>query len=314
MIALIRNELMKLFQRKSSWIYLIILVLAVIVGGIIYNKVSGEPDPNWKAGMKAEIAELQQNAKTAQDEEKQFITDEIEQKQKYLDETVNPNSVSNWHFMNNVVFGVTTLVTLLAVIVCSASVSSEFADGTIKQLLIRPHQRWAILMSKYLSLIIYSLILVTTLIIAGYLVGIIIFGNGDFTAKIFEMAIDGQKVAEVGPQFFLKIAYYLPSLLVITAIAFMLSTLFKSQALAVGIGIFVLFVSSTLGGLIVLLAEKYEWAKYLIFPHLDLTIYALQDKILGDITLPISLVILAVYYAIFMILTFVFFQKRDISI
>ncbi|MCM3118426.1 ABC transporter permease [Neobacillus sp. MER 74] len=314
MIALIRNELMKLFQRKSSWIYPIIVVLAVIVGGIIYNKVSGEPDPNWQAGMKAEIAELQQNAKTAEDEEKQFITDEIEQKQKYLDENVNPNSVSNWHFMNNVVFGVTTLVTLLAVIVCSASVSSEFADGTIKQLLIRPHQRWAILMSKYLSLIIYSLILVTTLITAGYLVGTIIFGNGDFTAKIFEMAIDGQKVAEVGPQFFLKIAYYLPSLLVITAIAFMLSTLFKSQALAVGIGIFVLFISSTLGGLIVLLAEKYEWAKYLIFPHLDLTIYALQDKILGDITLPISLVILAVYYAIFMILTFVFFQKRDISI
>ncbi|WP_026568383.1 ABC transporter permease [Bacillus sp. UNC41MFS5] len=314
MIALIRNELMKLFQRKSSWIYLIILVLAVIVGGIIYNKVSGEPDPNWQAGMKAEIAELQQNAKTAPDDEKQFITDEIEQKQKYLDENVNPNSVSNWHFMNNVVFGVTTLVTLLAVIVCSASVSSEFADGTIKQLLIRPHQRWAILLSKYLSLIIYSLILVATLITAGYLVGIIIFGNGDFTAKIFEMAIDGQKVAEVGPQFFLKIAYYLPSLLVITAIAFMLSTLFKSQALAVGIGIFVLFMSSTLGGLIVLLAEKYEWAKYLIFPHLDLTIYALQDKILGDITLPISLVILAVYYAIFMILTFVFFQKRDISI
>ncbi|WP_160723682.1 ABC transporter permease [Bacillus sp. USDA818B3_A] len=314
MIALIRNELMKLFQRKSSWIYLIILVLAVIVGGIIYNKVSGEPDPNWRSEMKAQVAELQQNEKTAPEEEKQFITSEIEQKQKYLDENVNPNAVSNWHFMNNVVFGMTTLVTLLAVIVCSASVSAEFADGTIKQLLIRPHQRWAILLSKYLSLIIYSLTLLATLIFAGYLVGLITFGNGDFSAKIFEMALDGQKAAEVGPQFFLKIAYYLPSLLVITAIAFMLSTLFKSQALAVGIGIFVLFISSTLGGLIVLLAEKYEWAKFLIFPHLDLTIYALQDKILGDITLPISLTILAVYYVIFMFLTFVFFQKRDISI
>lgn len=314
MIALIRNELMKLFQKKSSWIYLILIVIAVIVGGIISNKVSDEPDPNWRAGMKAEIAELQQNAKNAPDEEKQFITSEMEQKQKYLEENVNPNAVSNWHFMNNVVYGMTTLVTLLAVIVCSASVSAEFADGTIKQLLIRPHQRWAVLLSKYISLMIYSLILVATLIAAGYLVGLITFGNGDFSAKIFELAIDGQKEAAVGPQFFLKMAYYLPSLLVITAIAFMLSTLFKSQALAVGIGIFVLFVSSTLGGLIVMLAEKYEWAKYLIFPHLDLTIYALQDKILGDITLPISLAILAVYYAIFMILTFIFFQKRDISI
>ena len=68
---------------------------------------------------------------------------------------------------------------------------------------------------------------VTTLITAGYLVGIILFGNGDFTAKIFEMAIDGQKVAKV-----------------------------------------------------------------------------------GGIILPISLFILAVYYAIFMILTFVFLEER----
>lgn len=63
-----------------------------------------------------------------------------------------------------------------------------------------------------------------------------------------------------------------------------------------------------------MLASKYAWAKFLIFPHLDLTVYALQDKILEDITLPISLAILAVYYAIFMIVTFFFFQKRDISI
>ncbi|WP_349409977.1 ABC transporter permease [Pseudalkalibacillus sp. SCS-8] len=314
MISLIRNELMKIFQKKSSWIYLIIIVLAVIAGGIIYNITSGEPNENWRATIEAEIEHLQKNAEEAPEEEKQYINQRINQQQKYLDENVNPDAVSNWHYMNNVVFGTTVLVTLLAVIISSASVSSEFADGTIKQLLIRPHPRWAILLSKYISLIIYSLILVVTMIVSGYLVGLIIFGNGDFSAKIFEMAIEGQKVAEVGPQFFLKIAYYLPSLLIITAIAFMLSTLFKSQALAVGVGIFVLFVSSTLGGLIVFLAEKYEWAKYLIFPHLDLTIYALQDKILGDITLPISLLVLAMYYAVFMSLTFVFFQKRDISI
>ncbi|WP_261129768.1 ABC transporter permease [Bacillus sp. Marseille-Q3570] len=314
MISLIRNELMKMFQKKSSWIYLIIIVIAVIAGGIIYNIASGEPDENWRASLQAEIEQLQQHADETSEGEQQYINEQIQQKQKYLDQDVNPDAVSNWHFMNDVVYGITMLVTLLSVIVASASVSSEFTDGTIKQLLIRPHQRWAILLSKYLSIIIYSLILVFTLIVSGYLVGLITFGNGEFTAKIFEMAIDGEKEAAVGPQFFLKIAYFLPSLLVITAIAFMLSTLFKSQALAVGIGIFVLFLSSTLGGLIVFLAEKYEWAKYLIFPHLDLTIYALQDKILGDVTLPISLLILSVYYAVFMILTFVFFQKRDISI
>ncbi len=314
MISLIRNELMKMFQKKSSWIYLIIILIAVIAGGIISNAVAGEPDEDWKATMKAEVEELQKSADEASEGEKQYIQEQIQQKQQYLDKDVNPDAQSNWHFMNEVVYGVTILVTLLSVIVASASVSSEFADGTIKQLLIRPHQRWAILLSKYISILIYALVLLLTMIVSGYLVGLIAFGNGDFSAKIFEMAMDGQKEAAVGPQFFLKMAYYLPSLLIITAIAFMLSTLFKSQALAVGIGIFVLFVSSTLGGLMVFLAEKYEWAKFVIFPHLDLTVYALQDKILGDVTLPFSLMILTIYYAIFMILTFVFFQKRDISI
>jgi ABC-2 type transport system permease protein len=156
--------------------------------------------------------------------------------------------------------------------------------------------------------------LVATLVVSGYIIGLILFGSGDFNMKIFEVTLEGRKEAIVGTQFFLKMLYYLPSLLIIMSIAFMLSTLFKSQALAVGIGIFVLFFSSTLGGIILMLADKYVWAKFLIFPHLDLTVYALQERILEDITLPFSLSILALYYAIFMIVTFFFFQKRDISI
>jgi ABC-2 type transport system permease protein len=40
----------------------------------------------------------------------------------------------------------------------------------------------------------------------------------------------------------------------------------------------------------------------------------LQDKILENITLTGSLTILAVYYIVFMVATFVYFQKRDVSI
>jgi ABC-2 type transport system permease protein len=152
------------------------------------------------------------------------------------------------------------------------------------------------------------------LIVAGFITGSLLFGSGDFNAKFFEFTLEGQKIAELGPQFLLKVLYYLPSLLMVITISFMLSTLFKSQALAVGVGIFVLFVSSTLGGLIVFLAEKYTWAKFLIFPHLDLTVYALQDEILQGVTLPLSLLTLAVYYILFIALTFAIFQKRDVSI
>ncbi|WLR56930.1 ABC transporter permease subunit [Mesobacillus subterraneus] len=314
MIPLIQNELMKIFGKMASWIYMIIIVLAVLIAGIIYSKFSADPNPNWKQDTQAEITMLENQMASASGDEKKMIQNQIDQTQEFLDQDINPNAKTNWHFMNDVVVGVSSLVTLFVVIVGSANVAAEFSDGTIKQLLIRPHQRWRILLSKYIAVIIYALLLVLTLIVSGYIIGLLLFGSGDFNMKIFEFTLEGRKVAIVGTQFLLKMLYFIPSLLIIMTIAFMLSTLFKSQALAVGIGIFVLFFSSTLGGIILMLADKYAWAKLLIFPHLDLTVYALQDKILENITLPVSLSILAVYYAVFMMLTFFFFQKRDISI
>ena len=314
MIPLIQNELMKIFGKMASWIYMIIIVMAVLIAGIIYMKFSADPNPNWRQDTQAEIAMLENQMASASDDEKKMIQNQIEQTQQFLDQDINPNEKTNWHFMNDVVVGVSSLVTLFVVVVGSANVAAEFSDGTIKQLLIRPHHRWRILLSKYIAVIIYALLLVLTLIVSGYIIGLILFGSGDFNMKIFEITLEGRKVAEVGTQFMLKMLYFIPSLLIIMTIAFMLSTSFKSQALAVGIGIFVLFFSSTIGGIILMLADKYTWAKFLIFPHLDLTVYALQDRILEDITMPVSLAILAVYYAIFMMLTFFFFQKRDISI
>lgn len=314
MIALIQNELMKIFGKMASWIFMIVIVLAVLIAGIIYMKFSGEPNPNWRQDIQAEITMMENQLTSAPEEEKPLIQTQIDQNQEYLDKNIDPTAKTNWHFMNDVVIGVSSLVTLFVVVVGSANVAAEFSDGTIKQLLIRPHRRWSILLSKYIAVIIYALLLVATLVVSGYIIGLILFGSGDFYMKIFEVTLEGRKEAIVGTQFFLKMLYYLPSLLIIMSIAFMLSTLFKSQALAVGIGIFVLFFSSTLGGIILMLADKYVWAKFLIFPHLDLTVYALQERILEDITLPFSLSILALYYAIFMIITFFFFQKRDISI
>ncbi|MBT2638239.1 MULTISPECIES: ABC transporter permease subunit [unclassified Bacillus (in: firmicutes)] len=314
MIPLIQNELMKIFGKMASWIYMIIIVLAVLIAGIIYMKFSADPNPNWRQDTQTEITMLENQMASASNDEKKMIQNQIEQTQQFLDQDINPNEKTNWHFMNDVVVGVSSLVTLFVVVVGSANVAAEFSDGTIKQLLIRPHQRWRILLSKYIAVIIYALLLVLTLIVSGYIIGLILFGSGDYNMKIFEITLEGRKVAIVGTQFMLKMLYFIPSLLIIMTIAFMLSTLFKSQALAVGIGIFVLFFSSTIGGIILMLADKYTWAKFLIFPHLDLTVYALQDRILEDITMPVSLAILAVYYAIFMMLTFFFFQKRDISI
>lgn len=315
MIGLIQNEMIKIFEKRASWIYISILIIAMVIGGFIYQRINGEVDENWRENLEAQNAQYKlEIEQTPADQDPTWLEDQIKQNERFLEENINPTAKTNWHFMNDVVIGVTTLVTLFSVIVASAVVAAEFSDGTIKQLLIRPHKRWKILLSKYVAVLLYAIILMATLFVSGFIVGILFFGLGDFQTPFFEYTLDGQKEAILGTQFLLKTVYFLPSLLMITTISFMLSTLFKSQAVAVGVGIFVLFVSTTLGGLIIMLAEEYTWAKFLIFPHLDLTVFAFQDKILDNISLNGSLLILTVYYIVFMISTFVYFQKRDVSI
>ena len=110
MIALMKNEWMKIFGRKSSWIYIIILVLSLLLGA-------------------------------------------------YLNHAIFEDS-NTWLYMNSVVYSLSMLVTLFTVIVGSGNVASEFSDGTIKQLLIRPHSRVKILLSKYIVVLSYSLLLI----------------------------------------------------------------------------------------------------------------------------------------------------------
>ncbi|WP_018663242.1 ABC transporter permease [Heyndrickxia acidiproducens] len=314
MMGLIQNEWMKIFARKSSWIYMILIVAFVLIAAIFYNKMYGKDDPNWRSSVQKELAQNQQLLK--KDPEKNAgLAQNIRMNQDYLKYNINPKAHSNWHFMNSVIISLGSFVTLFSIIICSANVSAEFATGTIKQLMIRPHQRWKILLSKYIAVTLYSILLLIVLFIAGYLIGMIFQGSSGFNTKFIEQNLTGgsYSIKEIGPQFLKKAALFLPSLVMVTAIAFMLSTLFKNQALAVGIGIFMLFITNTLGGILLFLIEKYDWMKYLIFPHMDLSIYAYQHELTDGVTLGFSLSILAVYYLVFMVLSFWYFQKRDIS-
>ena len=251
MISLIRNEMMKIFSRASSWIYMFIIVAVVFLFGLLFR---GDP-------------------------------------------ILGKGTETTWDFMHiSIMIGM--LVTLFSVIVSSGNVAAEFSSGTIKQLLIRPHARWKILLSKYITVTIYSLLLLLVLYVSSFLIGSIFFEKASFAAN---------------GNLFQKVALYIPSLLISTAIAFMLSTLFRNQALAVGVGIFVLWISSTLNGLFIMLMHKLAWVKLLIFPHLNLTVYATQPELISGVNLTFSIIVLSCYYVIFMLLTFVFFQKRDVS-
>lgn len=327
MIGLIQNELIKIFEKKMSWIFAIILILCLIGSAVLEMKISDQQqEDDWKVQVQSEIDKLEKKKEKApsyndfkedeypSEETQEDIQSRIDDFNGNLKDNVNPYTTS-WSYLGDFGIAMKSLITLFVVIICASNISSEFSDGTIKQLLIRPHRRWAILLSKYIAICIYAAFLIAVLAIGGYLVSITFFGTAGFNDNIYAFnAAYNTEAVSGGVYFIQNLAYYLPGLILILTLAFMLSTLFKNQAIAVGIGIFVLFFSSTVGSIIMGLSEKYAWTKALIFPHLDQTVFIMDDKILTNITMPISLGILGVYYIIFMFITFFFFQKRDISI
>src|SRR5699024_271444 len=87
-----------------------------------------------------------------------------------VDHDVNPYEENNWTFMNSQASNIFIVFALLFVIIISSdNVSGEFSRGTIKMLMVRPHSRWKILLSKYVAVLLFSLFMLLLLFVLSWL-------------------------------------------------------------------------------------------------------------------------------------------------
>ncbi|MDR0268327.1 ABC transporter permease [Paenibacillus sp.] len=217
-------------------------------------------------------------------------------------------SISIW---DSVVMGTSFtffLCTIFSVIVAADSVAGEFSWGTIKLLLIRPWSRSKILLSKYVSVILFSLLCTLLLMAMSFLASSFFFsGNisGNTESGLFPHGANG---------FVYTLQYLLcqyVNLFITVAIAFMLSTVFRAGGLAIGLALFIMFAKGIFTALFN--PERFAWAKYLFFTHMDLSGYLQTDVGPGGVSLGFALAVLAVYYIVFMAVSWYVFSKRDIA-
>ncbi|KRE29797.1 ABC transporter permease [Paenibacillus sp. Soil522] len=201
------------------------------------------------------------------------------------------------------------LVTIFTVVIAAGGVAEEFTSGTIKLLLIRPWSRSKILLSKYISIMIFAIMLAILLFASTLFVNWICFGiHASPDVKPTFAGAEGDNPLT----YMLK--YYgltLISLVVTVTLAFMLSTVFRSSGLAIGMALFLLLGINSFIGLIAML--DYKWIDYLLFIHLNLTQYLDGNPMRQGMTLGYSLSVLGVYYVIFIALTWYIFNKRDVA-
>ncbi|MEK5078670.1 ABC transporter permease [Solibacillus sp. FSL W7-1436] len=312
LIQLIRNENMKLYKRTGTWVMIGLIILAIIGVGLFTKFVlDSNEQTDWKEQLKAENMQLEN---TMKDTEQLGIGSNYVKQQlainNYRLENDDPpiNSQSLWGFMIDVT-NFTGFVGLFSIVVAAGIVASEFSWGTIKLLLIRPVSRSKILLSKYITTILFALLLITLLFGLSFIFGSLLFGFSGIEQS--NLVYQNNQVVEQNMITYIISLYGFNSidLFMMLTFAFMISTVFRSSSLAIGISIFLMFT----GPQLVQLLSNYEWVKYVLFANTNLQQYTNGIPIVEGMTMAFSISMLIIYFVIFIGVSWITFEKRDVT-
>ncbi|KAB2338668.1 ABC transporter permease [Cytobacillus depressus] len=318
MFRLIQNELMKIFKRPGTFVMIGILILVTtIAGGFIkYQETRGAlPDNSeWKRGLQTQNEEykkqLQEMGTSASYEIINHNERNIALNTYRIEHNISPNEeYSIWGFVNDTSFSI-DFIGLFTIIIAAGIVASEFNWGTIKLLLIRPIKRGKILLSKYITVLLFGLFLLVLLFVYSAALGGILFGMPEQSTT--HLYYFNGKVHEQSMFVHLINIYGLKSInmLMLATMAFMISSAFRNSSLAIGLSIFLLFMGEQVTRLI---SMKYVWAKYILFANTDLLQYFEGTPIVAGMTLGFSVIMLIIYFLLFQTVAFYVFKKRDVA-
>jgi len=302
---------MKLSHSISTWIMMGILIAIIIAAGLI-TRFTGAPatKSDWKANIIIENQEIKKNlASPEMPKSLKVIYKKTLQTNEYrLKHNIQPiQQKSLWGFVEGAI-GIISLIALFAIVLGGKIVANEFSEGTIKLLLIRPSKRFKILLSKYITVIGYTLFMLLVLLVVSFLVGGTLFsfkGAGTpFLINTSGVVTEVNMISHIVQQYGLQCI----NLLMMVTLAFMISTVFRNSSMAIGIGVFLLTVGSTLTILLV----KFNWAKYILFANTDLNQYIDGEPLVKGMTMKFSIIVLIVYFIIFNVVSYIGFTKRDV--
>ncbi|MEK4516417.1 ABC transporter permease [Paenibacillus sp. FSL H8-0122] len=187
--------------------------------------------------------------------------------------------------------GIGQLLAILIIVGTAGIVSREYNQGTIKFLLIRARSRTAILASKYVTVLLYTLSMQVVATVGLFLSGAVFFGLSGGEAGISEILT--------------SLLYSTVYCTVYATIGFMLGILTKSTGVTIGATIF----ATTIDKLVI----SRDFYKYVLFPNLNLAAYQDGGAPMQGMTLSFSIILLCIYMALFLLAGFAVFRRRDVA-
>lgn len=311
-LRLIHNENVKIYKRTGTWVMIVILVLAIALVGV-FTKFVLDPDGNadWKAELSAENAQLTESIESAPmlEAQKRMMKERIALNEYRIEHDVAPiDRDSLWGYMVDATT-FTGIAALFTIVIAAGMVASEFSWGTVKLLLIRPVSRTKILLAKYASTLLFALLMLVLLFSTSFLFGILFFGFSGAETPYLSYSNGSVVEQNMVTHIIQLFGFRSIDLVMMVTLAFMISTVFRSSSLAIGISLFLMFT----GPQLVQLLSQYDWAKYILFANTDLQQYTTGTPLVEGMTMPFSIVMLLIYFGLFAILSLYIFNKRDVA-
>ncbi|MGX4763915.1 ABC transporter permease [Holzapfeliella sp. JNUCC 72] len=195
--------------------------------------------------------------------------------------------------------------------------SMEYEYGTIKELFSSKFSRSKILMSKWLAIFVYSILLNVLMIASTFIIYFI--GRATTSKFIFNWSDKMQNMGDVTvvENLVKSCAGLFLQTWLLLSVVFLVASVIKKSSLAVTLGIVVYFASSMISGILMslMITFKLDWLKYSPFNMLLVNNLGLpHDNLLNVAHLDaISLVSGAlIYTVIFLIIGLLFYRRKEV--
>ena len=205
------------------------------------------------------------------------------------------------------------LILVFGVMIAGAIVSEEYNKGTIKSLLITPYKRTKILLSKFITTILLTILFIIFAYLMQVIIGGLFLGFGSLSNHVVEYNLKTSSI-EVMSVFKYIIIYSianLPQILLLVTLAFAASTIIGNTALAI-----VITFAGVIGSSIVNLfaiGYKIDILKYFVTTNWDFNYYLFGGTSPYGTSLVHAIITCIVYFLIMVITSFIVFNKKNIK-
>ena len=195
----------------------------------------------------------------------------------------------------------------LLIIQASTIISMEFYHGTIKNLLYRKYTRTNIIISKIITLVIFSLLYFIISIVVGFILWAIFFND------INLLESKGDELSLLSKMLLTGLGTYVGTWLVLS-VTLLISCAMKSPGVSIAVGIVFYFATSILSGILTIIVDKWEWLKWNPISMMNIMVQIVDKNMKKFTKLELHELFIGniVYIIICLILVVFVFKKKNV--